>query len=120
MEKRYKNGICHLTAAEGHILHQIGSDTYPAVRRASTPCPDQWEEIAEDAIPAYSQADYNAAVSAKIRERYDVNAELAVLRQRDSKPEEFAAYNAYAEQCKQQAKAELAARAENGEEVVAE
>ena len=43
-----------------------------------------------------------------------------MLRQLDSKPEEFAAYNAYAEQCKQQAKAELAARAENGEEVVAE
>ena len=120
MEKRYKKGICHLTAAEGHILHQIGSDTYPAVHRASTPCPDQWEEIAEDAIPAYSQADYNARVSAKIRERYDVNAELAILRQRDSKPEEFAAYNAYAEACKAQAKAELAARAENGEEVVGE
>lgn len=119
MEKRFEEatGMYHLTAAEGHILHQIGSDTYPAEHRASTPCPDQWEEIAEDAIPAYSQADYNAAVSAKIRERYDVNAELAILRQRDSKPEEFAAYNAYAEQCKQQAKAELAARAENGEEV---
>lgn len=122
MEKRYEEatGMYHLTAAEGHILHQIGSDTYPAEHRASTPCPDQWEEIAEDAIPAYSQAEYNAAVSAKIRERYDVNAELAVLRQRDSKPEEFAAYNAYAEACKAQAKAELAARAENGEEVVGE
>lgn len=119
MEKRFEEatGMYHLTAAEGHILHETGSDTYPAVHRASTPCPDRWVEIAEDAIPAYSQADYNAAVSAKIRERYDVNAELAVLRQRDSKPEEFAAYNAYAEQCKQQAKAELAARAENGEEV---
>lgn len=119
MEKRFDEatGMYHLTAAEGHILHETGSDTYPAVHRASTPCPDRWEEIAVGAIPKYTEAEYNAAVSAKIRERYDVNAELAVLRQRDSKPEEFAAYNAYAEQCKQQAKAELAAGAENGEEV---
>ena len=34
--------------------------------------------------------------------------ELAILRQRDDKPEEFSAYNAYAEMCKAQARRELA------------
>ena len=50
---------------------------------------------------------YGELVSQKIRARYSVDAELAILRQRDEKPEEYAAYNAYAEQCKIEAKAEL-------------
>ena len=50
---------------------------------------------------------YPNIVSEKIRERYSIDAELAILRQRDEKPEEFAAYNAYAEQCKKEAKEEL-------------
>lgn len=50
---------------------------------------------------------YPSLVTEKIRERYSIDAELAILRQRDEKPEEFAAYNAYAEQCKKEAKEEL-------------
>ena len=51
---------------------------------------------------------YEAAVERKIRTRYSISAELAILRQRDTKPAEFEAYNAYAEQCKAEVKAELA------------
>jgi hypothetical protein len=47
---------------------------------------------------------YAQVVSDMIRERYSVNTELAILRQRDTKPEEFAAYNEYAEACKAEAK----------------
>ena len=43
-------------------------------------------------------------VVAKIRERYSVDDELAILRQRDTKAEEFEAYNAYAESCKEEAR----------------
>lgn len=50
---------------------------------------------------------YGKLVTDKIRRRYSLNEELAILRQRDEKPEEFAAYNAYAEQCKAEAKAEI-------------
>lgn len=50
---------------------------------------------------------YSALVSEKIKKRYSINAEIAVLRQRDEKPEEFAEYNAYAERCKAEAKTEL-------------
>lgn len=39
-------------------------------------------------------------VDAMIRQRYSVSDEFAILRQRDSKPEEFAEYNAFAESCK--------------------
>jgi hypothetical protein len=50
---------------------------------------------------------YEATVERKIRARYSVSAELAILRQKDTKPAEFEAYNAYAEACKAEAKAEL-------------
>ena len=50
---------------------------------------------------------YNNLVVKKIRAKYTVNDELAILRQRDTKPEEFDAYNAYVELCKTNVKAEL-------------
>ena len=50
---------------------------------------------------------YKRFVSEKIREKYSINDELAILRQRDTKPAEFEEYNAYVEQCKAEAKAEL-------------
>lgn len=53
------------------------------------------------------RADYIALVDNKIRKRYSISSELAILRQRDVKPEEFAEYNAYVEACKNQAKEEM-------------
>ncbi len=47
---------------------------------------------------------YENEIIQRIRKRYNVNQELAILRQRDSKPKEFEAYNAYAEQCKAEVK----------------
>ena len=58
--------------------------------------------------------DYAVLVDTAIRKRYSVSAELAVLRQRDSKPEEFAEYNAFVEKCKSDAKAELGITGEAG------
>ena len=52
-----------------------------------------------------TQAAYENAVNALIREKYTLSQELAILRQRDSKPEEYNAYNAYCEMCKIEAKA---------------
>lgn len=43
---------------------------------------------------------YDEAVDAEIRKRYTVSQEFAILRQRDEKPEEYAAYYAYCEECK--------------------
>lgn len=39
-----------------------------------------------------------------IRKRYTQNDEFAILRQKDTKPNEYAEYNTYCEQCKIQAK----------------
>lgn len=61
--------------------------------------PDVSEE--EQPIPEMT---YEEQVVAKIRERYSIDDELAILRQRDTKPDEFEAYNAYAESCKEEAR----------------
>ena len=50
------------------------------------------------------QAEYENAVNAKIREKYTLSQELSILRQRDEKPEEYAEYYAYCEECKAVAK----------------
>lgn len=50
---------------------------------------------------------YESEIIRRIRKRYTVNHELAILRQRDTKPEEFEAYNTYVEQCKAEVKQEL-------------
>lgn len=50
---------------------------------------------------------YPQLVEKKIRTKYSVSAELAILRQRNSKPEEFAEYNSFCESCKAEAKNEL-------------
>ena len=43
---------------------------------------------------------YAQRVVNRIRTKYSVDDELAILRQRDTKPEEFAEYNAFVEQIK--------------------
>lgn len=47
---------------------------------------------------------YEQLINNLIRERYTINQELSIQRQRDSKPEEFNVYNNYVEGCKSQAK----------------
>lgn len=47
---------------------------------------------------------YDVAVNSKIRERYTESQEFAILRQKDEKPEEYAEYYAYCEECKEWAK----------------
>ena len=50
---------------------------------------------------AYWQSiSYAEAVDMKIREKYSASQEFAILRQRDEKPEEYATYYAYCEECK--------------------
>ena len=39
-----------------------------------------------------------------IRKKYSINQELAILRQRDTKPTEFNQYDVYVEECKATAK----------------
>ena len=51
-----------------------------------------------------SEKVYENLVESLIRKRYSVSAEIAILRQRDTKQAEYLAYDTYAEDCKKQAK----------------
>lgn len=99
------NGFVELSVSDGaNILHRVGSTDYPEIRRMTVRAEDvgAWEEIER---PAYTKAEYDARVETLIAERYSLTAEIAILRQRDSKPDEFAEYNDYAEECKRRARA---------------
>ena len=65
------------------------------VNKNKTVNPSCWDKLYENLIVK------------KIRAKYSINQELAILRQRDSKPDEFNAYNSYVEQCKAAVKAEM-------------
>lgn len=65
------------------------------------------EEVKAQMLAKKQLKRYEERVEQLIRKKYTISQELAILRQRDSKPIEFANYNAYAEQCKGQAKAEI-------------
>ena len=52
---------------------------------------------------------YAQRVNRLIRERYSDADEFAILRQANEKPEEWAEYNAFCEECKKKAKEEMEA-----------
>lgn len=47
---------------------------------------------------------YEEKVVSLIRAKYSIDEELAIQRQRDTKPEEFQAYFDYCEECKKEAR----------------
>lgn len=55
----------------------------------------------------YNQQRYENLVDSKIRQRYTLSQELAILRQRDTKQSEYQEYFNYCEQCKTEAKQEV-------------
>lgn len=63
-----------------------------------------WEEYTPEPVPELT---YEQQVVALIREKYTSDDETALLRQRDTKPEEFEEYFAYCEECKKTVKQKL-------------
>lgn len=57
------------------------------------------EEVAE--IKAIQAVPYKEQIVSAIREKYSIDDELAILRQRDTKPEEFEEYFNFVESVKQ-------------------
>ena len=80
-----ENGIANYEIVNGNLIER-----------------DKTDELRQMRIDSYP-----SLVESKIRRRYSMSDELAILRQRDDKPEEFVEYNAYCEQCKAEAKKEL-------------
>ena len=73
------------------------------------PAPDGTVQMIPPAPKTNEQlrAEYENKVNALIRKKYSVSQEFAIIRQQTDKPEEYAEYYAYCEQCKATAKAEI-------------
>lgn len=73
------------------------------------PAPDGTVQMVPPAPKTDEQlrTEYENRVNAFIREKYTLSQELGILRQQADKPDEYAEYYAYCEQCKATAKAEI-------------
>ena len=105
-----KDGIKkHYEVQDGKVLCtiEIGDKwvSNPSLEQFSA---QGWEEYIppQPPVPQPYVPSYEELVVMKIRERYSIDDELAILRQRDTKQDEFAEYNDFAEQCKAEAKEE--------------
>ena len=104
-----------------HILHRKGSDDYATIRKAITANPEDWEEIAIEDIPPYTNAQYAAKVSELIHQKYSLDDEIALYANLKDDPtekrtNEFAEYLAFRKQCKEEAKKILIEQNSNLEE----
>ena len=73
--------------------------------------PTSWQEGEDDevvngynydeVIVEATDSNRDTLISALIHTRYSVDREISLLRQKDSKPTEYAEYNSFAETCKE-------------------
>lgn len=115
-----------MLTAEGKEVVEINGNMYEVtsknengqtvsriVETPAIPAQEEVEEIGvyipytEEELKKNAEAKYKHNVEMFIREKYSLSDEIAILRQRDSKPEEFEEYNNYAESCKLRAKEEM-------------
>ena len=86
---------------------QLGMTWYIGGERLEVPheeVPEDFEEVTQEQIDEEVRRAYGERVDALIRVRYTLSEELALLRQRDEKPDEYQAYYDYCEECKQRAR----------------
>ena len=109
METTKRGSMVEIFCDGSHILHFKGSDDYNPIRKLTTANPEDWEEIAIEDIPPYTNAEYAAKVSELIHQRYSLDDEIALRANLEDDPtekrtNEFAEYLAFRKQCKEEAK----------------
>lgn len=95
-----------IIADDGMLIRRIGQGMgFKKCILLSGETEKDFEEA--ESFPEDETVPYKDQVVTLIRERYSTDDELAILRQRETKPEEFKAYDDYCEACKAQVKQEL-------------
>lgn len=93
-------------STEDKYVHVMNTDVYFKRAVAVHLSVEQCEEV--DEIPNIrNEEDYGNQVNDLIRRRYSLSEELAILRQKDEKPDEYRVYFAFCEECKANAKLEM-------------
>lgn len=104
--RELKNGMKELVADPGKWLHMKDSDTYVPRVPVKADRASDWEEV--DSKPAYTRVEYEREVERLIALRYTTGQEIQFARERETAGEKYAEYLAYVEQCKVDARANLA------------
>lgn len=105
------DGLVAIDTDEGHYLHEIGSEVYPEMRHVTVK-PERvadYEEVAVEDVPPYTESEYKAKVSELIHERYSLDDEIALRANiedeaTEKRTAEYAEYLAYRKECKQRAR----------------
>ena len=103
MDKRNIGTLIELSSINGYV-HKKGTDTY-FKKGIIVGSVDDYEEVAE--MPKYTHDEYVKKVRELIAERYTIEDEIAIFRQKDTKPDEYIEHNKYCEECKLKAKEEM-------------
>lgn len=100
MNTRNIGNLIELSSDKGYI-HRKGTETY-FKKGIITDDIDNYEEV--ESMPKYTRQEYVEKVRELIKERYAIEDEIALYRQRELKPSEYEEYNSYCEECKAKAK----------------
>ncbi len=92
--------LTELSSENGYI-HKIGTDSY-FKKGVVTDSVNNYEEV--DEKPEYTRQEYVEKVRELIKEKYTIEDELALHRQRETKLTEFEEYTKFCEDCKTRAK----------------
>lgn len=102
--------LTEISSTNGYV-HKIGTEIF--FKKGVLPTSDtvdMYEEVTE--LPKYTEQEYKEKVRELIAERYTIEDEIALYRQKDRKLDEFLEYDSFCEECKIKVKEIL----NNGEE----
>ena len=91
-------------------VYSVGLIYYLDGEKLDEPYQEKFSDFEELSIDDYIKENYDRyseLVEGYIRKKYSLNEELALQRQRDTKPKEFQEYFDYCEECKTQAKHDI-------------
>lgn len=99
---------------EGNVMtHRVGNGLWGGRPTAEQLAEWGYVEVVEPVVEQTPYVPtYEELVVQKIRERYSIDDEFAILRQKEEKPDEYSQYYSYCEACKAAARAEVEEREE--------
>ena len=113
-ENEFNPSLLYQDWCTEELAIQMGYKIVEVINAYSDCCFEDFDENLNFSISKYNtrkekenEINYENEVVALIRQRYNINQELAILRQRDTKPLEYQEYFDYVETCKLKAKGVL-------------
>jgi hypothetical protein len=98
---------CPIDEKEYYLTYEMNENEQIVQVWVEVEVQEELIEEPQDTIIDTPTLSYKDVVISKVRMVYSIDDEIAILRQKDTKPEEFEAYYNFVEQCKAEAKEEL-------------